>query len=74
MDEAVCRRQVRESRAVVAALLPRLGYALATEVAEEARKTDKSVIQIVLERGLIEPAILEDLLSANAMTSLGHRA
>lgn len=74
VDEAVCRRQVRESRAVVAALLPRLGYALATEVAEEARKTDKSVIQIVLERGLIEPAILEDLLSANAMTSLGHRA
>jgi aspartate ammonia-lyase len=73
VDEAACRRQVAESRAVVTALLPRLGYETATEVAVAARDSDRSVIEIVLERRLIEPADLERLLSANAMTALGTK-
>jgi aspartate ammonia-lyase len=73
VDEAACRHQLRQSRAVVAALLPHLGYDVATEVAEEARRQGKSVIEVVLERGLIDLETLDDLLSANAMTSLGHR-
>jgi aspartate ammonia-lyase len=64
---------VAESRAVVTALLPRLGYETATEVAVAARDSDRSVIEIVLERRLIEPADLERLLSANAMTALGTK-
>lgn len=73
VDEAACRRQVDESRAVVTALLPRLGYETATEVAVAARDSGRSVIEIVLERNLIAAADLDRLLSANAMTALGTK-
>ncbi len=58
---------------MVTALLPRLGYETATEVAVVARDCGRSVIEIVLERKLIEPADLDRLLSANAMTALGTK-
>ena len=73
VDEAACKRQVAESRAVVTALLPRLGYETATEVALAARDSGRSVIEIVLERQLIDAADLDRLLSANAMTALGTK-
>ena len=73
VDAAACRATVEQSRAVVTALLPRLGYETATAVALAARSTGRSVIEIVLERQLISADDLAHLLSANAMTALGTK-
>ncbi|WP_237152933.1 aspartate ammonia-lyase [Oryzibacter oryziterrae] len=73
VDEAACRASVRESRTVVTALLPVLGYEASTALAQTAATEGRSIVELVLERRLVEPDALEQLLSANAMTSLGHR-
>ncbi|MDR3514565.1 MAG: aspartate ammonia-lyase [Azospirillaceae bacterium] len=73
VDNAQCQRHVAESWAVVVALVGRLGYDTASAIGHEARETGKSVTQIVSERGLLDPTTLEQLLSADAMTALGHR-
>jgi aspartate ammonia-lyase len=72
-DRAACEAQVRGSWACVVALVSRLGYDTATEVAAEASRTGKPVVEVVLERGLLDAATLDQLLSAEAMTALGHR-
>jgi aspartate ammonia-lyase len=73
VDRARCAELVDLSWASVVALVARLGYEAATEVGREAKETGKTVRQVVLERGLLDAADLERLLSPEAMTSLGHR-
>jgi aspartate ammonia-lyase len=73
VDEAACRAQVAASRSVVTALLPEIGYEAATEIALAAEATGRTVVDLVSERGLVAPDRLAVLLSANAMTSLGHK-
>ena len=58
---------------MVTALVPVIGYAAATEVAEEALVTGRPVRDLVLERGLLDEARLAGLLSPASMTS-PHRA
>lgn len=72
-DRTACAANLERSLAVATALVPRLGYALAAEIAAEAQDSDRTVCAVVLERGLLDPSELERLLSAEAMTSLGHR-
>jgi aspartate ammonia-lyase len=72
VDRAACQRHVRDSLAGVTALVPALGYALAEEVAAEAA-AGKTVREVVLSRGLLAEAELDRLLSAEAMSALGHR-
>jgi aspartate ammonia-lyase len=72
VDRERCRQQVRESWASAVALVGRLGYDLASDIGKEARDTGRSVTDIVLARGLVAPEELDRLLSAEAMTALGH--
>jgi aspartate ammonia-lyase len=63
-----CREMVDRSIGIVTAVVPALGYERASEVAKEALETGRSVREIILTRGLLSAADLDDLLSPEAMT------
>jgi aspartate ammonia-lyase len=62
------RRFVDESTAIVTALTPILGYARSTEIAQEALRTGRLVRDLVVEKGLLTPAQMEDLLQPERLT------
>jgi aspartate ammonia-lyase len=70
-DEGRCRELLDRSTAVATALSPYLGYAKTAEIAKESVRTGKPIREIVLERGLIESAQLDAILSVEAMTEPG---
>jgi aspartate ammonia-lyase len=70
-DEARCRELLDRSTAVATALSPYLGYAVTAEVAKTAVATGRAIRDVVLERGLMDPARLDEILSPAAMTEPG---
>lgn len=71
VDEARARELLERSTASATALSPHIGYAATAEIAKESVRTGKSIRQIVLERGLLDPQALDDILSVDAMTRGG---
>ncbi|BBF88022.1 aspartate ammonia-lyase [Aquitalea magnusonii] len=67
-NEAKLRADVLNSIGLVTALNPIIGYAAATAVAAEAHATGGSVYDIVLERGLMQRAQLDEALLPEALT------
>ncbi|WP_287878188.1 aspartate ammonia-lyase [Aquitalea sp.] len=67
-NEAKLRSDVLNSIGLVTALNPIIGYAAATAVAAEAHATGGSVYDIVLERGLMQRAQLDEALLPEALT------
>lgn len=59
-----CRQMVENSIGLVTALNPLLGYEKASQIAEEALRTGKSVVEVVLEKGYLDKEALEAALSA----------
>jgi aspartate ammonia-lyase len=70
-DEHRCRELLDRSTAVATALSPYIGYAATADVAKAAVSSGRSVREIVLERALMDPARLDEILSAKAMTQPG---
>jgi aspartate ammonia-lyase len=70
-DEARARELMDRSTAVATALSPYIGYAATADIAKEAVKTGRSVVDLARERGLIEPHRLEKILEPEAMTTPG---
>ncbi len=66
-----CRELLDRSTAVATALSPYLGYATTAEVAKAAVAQGRAIRDIVLERGLIDAAALDRILSPEAMTRPG---
>ena len=64
-----CRDMVEGSIGLVTAVVPAVGYELASEVAKEALTSNRSVREILLERGLLSAEELDRLLSPEAMTA-----
>jgi len=62
------RRTVENSIGIVTALNPYIGYAHATQVAQEAHATGKSVYDLVLEKGLLTREQLDQILRPEALT------
>ncbi len=62
------QQMVERSIGIVTALNPVLGYDTATEIAAEALKTGKGVLEIVRERGLLSEDQLKEILDPKAMT------
>ncbi len=58
---------VEHSIGVVTALVPALGYAAATQVAKEALDSGRGVYDVVLEKGLMTRAQLDQVLNPNTM-------
>lgn len=72
-NKEVCTYYAYHSWGTVTALLPYIGYEKATEVAKEVKETGKSVIEVVLEKGIMDKEKLEYVLSPEGMTALGYR-
>jgi aspartate ammonia-lyase len=70
-DAARCRELLDRSTAVATALNPYIGYAKTADIAKESVRTGKPIRQLVLERGLMDAAQLERVLSPEAMTRPG---
>jgi len=70
-DEARCRRTVEGATATVTALVPVIGYQAASALAREAAASGRPVRALVLERGLLEAAAFDALISPEAVCRLG---
>jgi aspartate ammonia-lyase len=64
-----CANYVKNSIGVVTALNPVLGYEKSAMIAKEALKTDRSVYDLVLEKGWISKAQLDNLLRPEKMAN-----
>ncbi|WP_175916937.1 MULTISPECIES: aspartate ammonia-lyase [unclassified Burkholderia] len=62
------RETVENSIGIVTALNPYIGYSNATSVAQEAHATGGSVAAIVLQRGLLSQAQLDEILRPEVLT------
>lgn len=62
-----CLEMVRNSIGIVTALNPVIGYKASTKVAKEALETNRSVYDIVLEKGLMSREQLEEALDPRNM-------
>jgi aspartate ammonia-lyase len=70
-DDTRCRELLDRSTAVATALSPYLGYAKTAEIAKESVRSGRPIRDLVLERGLIDAARLDRILSVDAMTEPG---
>jgi len=67
-NRAGLKRRVADSRAIVTALNPHIGYEAATAVALEALESGHGVAELVLARGLLSRVQLDGILSPAALT------
>ena len=70
-DEHRTRELLERSTAMATALSPYIGYEKTAEIAKESVATGKPIRALVLERGLIDAAELDRILSVEAMTRPG---
>ena len=70
-DAAQCAHWLERSPALVTALAPRIGYAEAAKLAKEALATGLTVKELVMKKGLLKGAELEEVLDLRAMTEPG---
>ena len=70
-DEARCRELVDRSLMLVTALNPYIGYDAAAAVAKEAFAKNKTLREVVLEKGLLDAAKLDQVLDPLSMTKPG---
>ncbi|WP_433874216.1 aspartate ammonia-lyase [Sinomonas atrocyanea] len=64
------REGVEQSIGLVTALNPHVGYAAATQIAQEALASGRGVAELVLERGLLTAERLEELLQPERLANL----
>jgi len=70
-DEKLCGYWLERSPALVTALAPKLGYAESAKLAKEAIATGLTVKELVVKKGLLHGAELEEILDLRAMTEIG---
>ena len=67
-NEARCKEGVDRSLALATALVPKIGYEHAAEVAKEAARTGKTVREVALAQGIADAAELDEILDVRKMT------
>jgi fumarate hydratase class II len=70
-DEATAGEQVERSMALATALNPSIGYDKAAEVAKAALATDRTVREVVIEKGYLTPEEADEVLDPERMTHRG---
>jgi fumarate hydratase class II len=70
-NEARARELLDRSTAMATALSPYIGYAATAELAKAAVDTGRPLRDLVLDRGLLSPELLDRILSVEAMTKPG---
>ena len=73
VNEAVLKRNMETTVGIVTALNPVLGYEKATELADEAYKSGKGIIEVIRERKLLTEQQINELLDPAKLTNL-HRS
>ena len=68
-----CRKYVERSIGVVTALNPLLGYEKTTELAAEALKTGKGIVELVREKKLLTEEQISKMLNPQAMAGTAGR-
>ncbi len=71
VNEERCQELLSRSLMTVTALAPDLGYDVCSDMAKEALKTNRTIKELVLERGLMEESKLDEMLDAEKMTRPG---
>ena len=66
-----CEEMVEKSLAMVTALAPRIGYDKAAEIAKEAFRTGRTVRELAVEKAVLPPEELEQVLNARSQTKGG---
>jgi fumarate hydratase class II len=70
-NSARCEELMERSVMTVAALNPLIGYDLGASVAKEALDTGRSIRDVILSRGIIDPQTLDQSLDPRALAH-GH--
>jgi aspartate ammonia-lyase len=68
VNEDECRRQVERSISLVTALNPVIGYDKSTELAAEALRTGKGVVELIRELKLLTEEQIAQVMDPHAMT------
>ena len=71
-NEQTLEDHVARSIGIVTALSPYLGYQLSGEIAAEALRTGRAVTDLVLDRGLLDAQLLEQLLHPQVIAGGGR--
>ncbi len=71
VDVTRCRAYAESSLGLATALAPLIGYTAAAEVAKEAQRTGRSIVDVVGARRLVDPAVLARIMDPAAMTEPG---
>lgn len=66
-----CQAYVDQSFGIVTALNPHLGYDVAAQLVKEAMRTGLTIKELILERDLLTPAEIEEILDPQQMTTPG---
>jgi aspartate ammonia-lyase len=69
----VCRHYVDFSIGTVTALNPVIGYDRSTELAAEAMKTGRGIMELVREKKVLSETQIAEVLDPAAMTGQGRR-
>ncbi|MDP2496592.1 MAG: class II fumarate hydratase [Candidatus Palauibacterales bacterium] len=70
-NEERCRRNAESTAALATALAPRIGYDEAADVAKTSLEEDKTLREVVRERGLLSEQELDEVLDFRSMTEPG---
>jgi len=70
-DEERCKRHVDGATATLTALVDRIGYSAAQEIAARAKATGTGVRAVAIEHGLLSAEDFDDMISAESVTRLG---
>ena len=71
-DVERCRAHLEASTALATALVCPLGYQKACEIAQQARRTNKTIREIVISQGLLTPTQFDELMTPEAVCRLGR--
>ena len=71
VNEKVLAHYMETTVGIVTALNPVIGYEKATELADEAYRTDKGLIQLIREKKILTEAQIKDLLDPVKLSNLG---
>jgi aspartate ammonia-lyase len=72
VNKDVLKKYMEETVGTVTALVPVIGYDKATELADEAYKSGKGLLQLVREKKVLTDAQIKDLLDPAKLTNLNR--
>jgi aspartate ammonia-lyase len=70
VNEKVLARYMETTVGIVTALNPVVGYEKATELAQEAYKSGKGILEVIREKKVLTEAQIKDLLDPVKLTNL----